>query len=132
MEIIATIAALLKITDIVLNIRDKLDKRENVSQYLHSIGILVESISVDLINDTYPHNKCSQMNYHLNCLEATISKHLKKEDYDLLKEQLNLAYNVERMFGEYRQLDENKKQKNLNTLQIVSGTFIAMAEAIKL
>lgn len=132
MEIIATIASLLKITEIVLSIRDKLKKNDEVSYYLHNIGILIESVAVDLTNNNYPHSKCSQMNYYLDNLKFAVKKHLTEEQYLTLQMQLNEAYNVERMFGEYGTMNEELKQKNLNLLQSISGTFIATSETVKL
>lgn len=131
MEIIATIASLFKITEILLSIRDKMDKSQEVSYYLHNIGILIESVAVDLVNNTYPHSKCSQMNYYLDSMKFAIKKYLTEKQYELLLEQLKEAYNVERMFGEYSSMDEVSKQKNLNKLQSISGIFIAISETVK-
>lgn len=133
MEIISGIASLLKLTEIVFFIRDKLDNREQISEHLQSIGTLIQEVSNDLKTGTYPHSKCSQMEFYLRSIDDTIKKHLPENYYTIAKDELQKACNVEGMFGEFNNLiGDEVKQRNLDMLNHISGTFLSLAEVVKL
>lgn len=135
MEILTGILCLLQITDIILQIKSKITSREekqDISLLLKNIGDLVESVAEDLEQGIYSHNKCSQMEHFMyslcNCLKGKIPQ----KEVDRLVGLMQQSVQVEQLFGQMQQLDEEGKKENINQLRSCAGSFIAMSQTVLL
>ena len=127
MEILSTITAIVVIAEKVITMCASLSKKTDKKSYsilLQDIGTLLQSVYAELENNQYPHLKCSQLHFYLDKLKNVIATH-DESLAEQLRDTLNEAYQVEKLFGEISHCNQEQKELNLSTLQKAAGTFIA-------
>lgn len=135
MEILTTITALLSIVDTILNIKTRLksdDKKSDLASWLLDISVLLQGIARDFKNDIYPHQKCGQLHYFLMNMNNTIYDELSEEEALYLKNLIEEAYQIEKLFGEIQHCTPEQKALNLHKLEESSGVFLAASKTVNL
>lgn len=135
MEIISTVLALVGIAECVLNIREKLskkEKRKEAADWLNQIAELLNSVIEDLKQVQYPHDKCMEMNFYLQRMAEILSTHLNEKELQDLQQLLEQAYKVEAMFGDYSRLSDEEKAVNIQKLEETVGIFRGSASILRL
>lgn len=133
-EVLAIINNLLKIGDSIAGFIDRFKKspnKEHIAAWLHHVGVLVESVAYDLQSGNYPHSKCAEMEYYTSHVDAVLRDSISMEEADNLKQLLIQSCNIERLFGEFQQLDHDAKNKNLAMLLAAAGKFSAASTILK-
>jgi hypothetical protein len=135
MEILTGILCLLQIADITFQIKNKINSQEEkqqVSTLLKSIGDLVESVAVDLEQNVYSHNKCAQMEHFMQNLYSCLKEKMPQEQVDKLVQLMQQSIQVEQLFGQMQQLNNEVKKENINRLRASAGSFTAMSQTVLL
>ena len=92
---------------------------EELQDALYKIADLLDAVSFDLENGVYPHGKCAEMDMLSVNLHDALTGDLPDEYLDILKNNLNSAVEIEKMYA-YKD-DPNQIQK----LRIAAGYFRA-------
>jgi hypothetical protein len=135
MEILTGILCLLQITEILFKVKEKInsqDEKQKVSNLLNGIGDLIDSVAVDLEQNVYSHNKCSQMEHFMHSLHNCLKGKITQEQVDKLVQLMQQSVQVEQLFGQMQQLDDVTKKENINQLRSSAGSFTAMSQTILL
>lgn len=135
MEILTGILCLLQIADIALKVKDKIVSREekqSVSVLLKNIGELVDSVAADLEQNVYSHNKCAQMEHFMHNLYSSLKGKLDHGQVDQLAQLMQQSVQVEKLFSQMQQLDDETKKENINLLRSNAGSFTAMSQLVLL
>ena len=133
MEILTGIMCLLQITDIIFKLKNKINNQEEkqaVSLLLKNIGELVDSVAIDLEQNIYSHNKCAQMEHHMQNLYSCLKGKIPQEQVDKLVQLMQQSVQVEQLFGQIQQLDKETKLENINRLRQSAGNFTAMSHTV--
>jgi hypothetical protein len=119
----------------IFKLKDKISDREEkqrVSALLKDIGELVDSVAADLEQNVYSHNKCAQMEYHMQNLCSCLKGKISQEQVDRLVQLMQQSVQVEQLFGQMQQLDNEIKKENINQLRHGAGNFTAMSQTVLL
>jgi len=135
MEILTGIMCLLQISDMIFKLKDKISDREEkqrVGALLKDIGELVDSVATDLEQNVYSHNKCAQMEHHMQNLHSCLKGKMPQKQVDKLVQLMQQSVQVEQLFGQIQQLNEKSKLENINRLRHGAGNFTAMSQTVLL
>jgi hypothetical protein len=94
---------------------------EELQEALYKVADLLDDVSFDLENGVYPHGKCAQMDMLALNLHDALAGDLPDEYLEILKNNLNSAVEIEKMYA-YKD-DPNQIQK----LRTAAGYFRAAA-----
>ena len=94
---------------------------EELQDALYKVADLLDDVSFDLENGVYPHGKCAQMDMLSLNLHDALAGDLPDEYLEILKNNLNSAVEIEKMYA-YKD-DPNQIQK----LRMAAGYFRAAA-----
>lgn len=78
-------------------IDDKDDGR--IQDVLDKVADLLDSISTDLENDTYPTGKCAEMEFLANELHDTLKDEMDDSYLEFLTKNLNSAFELEKLYA---------------------------------
>lgn len=135
MELLAAIAALLNIVDLGFKIHERASHKDNaevISETLQNIGVLVNEVADELEGGNYPHDRCAQMQQYLSSLERIfISGKLREVEQEKLRTSLIDAVRIEALLGQLNGLSETQRAFNLNMLRSISGSYLALAQLVK-
>jgi hypothetical protein len=135
MEILTGVMCLLQVADMIFKLKDKINNQEEkqaVSILLKNIGELVDSVAADLEQNVYSHNKCAQMEYHMQNLCSCLKGKISQEQVDRLVQLMQQSVQVEQLFGQIQQLNKKSKLENINRLRHGAGNFTAMSQTVLL
>lgn len=135
MELLSGILCFLTIVNTVYTIKDKIvnkDEQKDVAQFLHNVGFLLKEVSSDLENNIYPHDKCAIMFEYLQNIKQALKNKLTIEQLEKLQYNLEESYRVEKLFAELQMLSAQEKLHNINILKSAAGSFIGIAELLRL
>jgi len=94
---------------------------QELQDALYDIGVLLDDLAADLESGIYPHGKCAQMEMLALNLHDALVGDLPDEYLEILKNNLNSAVEIEKMYA-YKD-DPNQIQK----LKMAAGYFRASA-----
>ena len=94
---------------------------QELQDALYEIGVLLDDLAADLETGVYPHGKCAQMEMLAINLHNALAGDLPDEYLEVLKNNLNSAVEIEKMYA-YRD-DPTQIQK----LRMAAGYFRAAA-----
>lgn len=96
-------------------------RKEQISDVLEQISYLLEDLYVDLMRDEYPHGKCAEMDLLYSNLFEALKDDLDEEYLLLLKQNMNSAMEIEKLYGVRDQPEQVEK------IKVASGYFKAAA-----
>jgi hypothetical protein len=106
------------------------EKRKNLGDWLHDLGVLVEDIAVKLESREFPHTSCSKMSYMVDHFDEMMTGHLDDTELSNLQKMLNQARNIERLYGELSQLPAEEKSEKIVALKETAGTLQAAGDML--
>ena len=131
MEILSGILCFLNIVTTVDDFRRRLSSKEDkqaLSNFLNDIGTLLLSVSGDLQDGRYPHDKCSTMFEYLTNIQSVLKGKLPEDELEKLQTWIEESYRVEQLLGQLNQLSPEERQYNIDTLRSISGRFVAFSK----
>lgn len=133
--ILSGVLCFLNIVDVTFKVKDKFkgkEEKEGASYFLNKIGDLLNFVAIDLENNIYPHDKCSEMWSYLKGFESVLVNKISAEQLTDLQNQIAEAYRVEKLLGDLNQLSQSDRQKNINLLKSSAGSFYAASTLVKI
>ena len=131
MEILSGILCFLNIVTAVDDFRRRLSSKEDkqaLSDFLNDIGTLLLSVSGDLQDGRYPHDKCSTMFEYLTNMKSVLKGKLPEDELEKFQTWIEESYRVEQLLGQLNQLSPEERQYNIDTLRSISGRFVAFSK----
>ena len=131
MEILSGILCFLNIVTAVDDFRRRLSSKEDkqaISNFLNDIGTLLLSVSGDLQDGRYPHDKCSMMFEYLTNMKSVLKGKLPEDELEKFQTWIEESYRVEQLLGQLNQLSPEERQYNIDTLRSISGRFVAFSK----
>lgn len=98
-------------------------RRQRVGKWLVELGLLVESVAMDLEHNQFPYASCAKMGYMVDSFMETVSNSIDHQKKQELFAMLENARNLERLFSEFRELDYAEKDDNIVKLKQIAGTL---------
>lgn len=98
-------------------------QRQRIGQWLAELGMLIESVAMDLEHNMFPYSSCAKMNYMVDNFSLVVGSSIKPAERQELFMMLQNARNIERLVGELNQLDIIDKDNKLAKLKQIAGTL---------
>lgn len=98
-------------------------RRQRIGQWLAELGMLTDSVAMDLEHNIFPFASCSKMEHMVNSFievaGATIAPQQRQELFVMLQN----AKSIERLVSELKQLDILERDNKLAKLKQIASTL---------
>ena len=131
MGIIAIISSIVSLANGVFSLKDRAFpqyKKEAISIWLDKVHQALLDVERELRNGNYPHEKCAYLRYCLNAMIDTLNPYLSFNEVDNLYKLADESYQVERLFHELRNMNDEEREINLSKILEAAGTFKACSD----
>lgn len=132
-EFLECLSILINIGSVLNDLKNKLfntERPKEISKWLYDIGSNIEDIAISLGRGEYPHQTCARMGYIASTFSSIIGDAITKKEEETLQELLNSVINIERIYGEYIQLESFDKTSYIQELFSISGSILGMADTL--
>jgi hypothetical protein len=133
-ETLEAIGILIGIANGIKEIKNKLfnsERSKEVSEWVYSIGNIIEDTAISLDQGIYPHQNCARMLHIADTFSKTIGDAITSKEEEKLKDFLYSSVNIERTFGEYMSLEDFDKTTYIQELYSISGSILGIADTLK-
>jgi len=106
-------------------------RKQQVADFLNSIGKNIEDASTSLKQGIYPHGTCQMLLTHSQQIESSIGDLVGNQQAAELGSQLHEVWQIERLHSELGSQPQEERKRNLQVLDQAAGLFRATAEIVR-
>lgn len=130
---LSSIKTLIDIVSSISLLKNKLynsERRREIAEWLYEIDNIIEDIGYSMIRKEFPHQTCARMEYIAISFSDVVGNIIPFGEKQKLQDLLNATINIERLYGEFQQLEGFDRTEYIEKLFSISGTILGIADTL--